>query len=248
VAEAIEPRAGTFFLEVEEAARHFAVDTAAFKDTLVDHQFYYQDLRSSCRSVNHLSAADLRTYVLPGGCEVSCRPRAQWHTGPGRRAQSNFMRVVLQRVKSARVDVAGLTVGSIGSGLLILLGVTQTDREEDADYLADKVVQLRIFPDEAGRMNRSLVEARGALLVVSQFTLYGDCRKGRRPSFDHAAGPEQARALYEYFTRQLRLRNVAVETGVFQAEMEVHLINDGPVTFLLDSKRGLTEHSSTEAT
>jgi D-aminoacyl-tRNA deacylase len=247
VAEAIEARAGTFFLKVEEAARHFAVDTPAFKDTLVDHQFYYQDLRSSCRSVKHLSAEDLRTYVLPGGCEVSCGVRLQWHTGPGRRAKSNsghFMRIVLQRVKSARVDVAGQTVGSIGSGLLILLGVTQTDREEDADYLADKVVQLRIFPDEAGRMNRSLLDARGALLVVSQFTLYGDCRKGRRPSFDHAAGAEQARALYEYFTERLRLSNVAVETGVFQAEMEVHLINDGPVTFLLDSKRGLTEHSS----
>jgi D-aminoacyl-tRNA deacylase len=156
------------------------------------------------------------------------------------------MRLVLQRVKNARVDVAGQTVGSIGSGLLILLGVTQTDREEDADYLADKVVQLRIFPDEAGRMNRSLLEARGALLVVSQFTLYGDCRKGRRPSFDHAAPPEQARALYEYFTQRLRSRDVAVETGVFQAEMEVHLVNDGPVTFLLDSKRGVPEHSPTK--
>jgi D-tyrosyl-tRNA(Tyr) deacylase len=147
------------------------------------------------------------------------------------------MRIVLQRVKSARVDIAGETVGSIGAGLVILLGVTQTDRPEDAEYLADKVVQLRIFADESQRMNRSLVEAGGALLVVSQFTLYGDCRKGRRPSFDHAAPPEQARALYEYFVQRLRLSNVPVETGVFQAEMEVHLINDGPVTFVLDSKR-----------
>jgi D-tyrosyl-tRNA(Tyr) deacylase len=147
------------------------------------------------------------------------------------------MRIVLQRVKSARVDIAGETVGSIGAGLVILLGVTQTDRPEDAEYLADKVVQLRIFADESQRMNRSLVEAGGALLVVSQFTLYGDCRKGRRPSFDHAAPPEQARALYEYFVQRLGLSNVPVETGVFQAEMEVHLINDGPVTFVLDSKR-----------
>src|ERR1700734_1428024 len=137
------------------------------------------------------------------------------------------MRIVLQRVKSARVDVAGETVGSIGVGLVILLGVTQSDRREDAEYLATKVVQLRIFPDEAGRMNRSLLEVRGALLVVSQFTLYGDCRKGRRPSFDHAAPPEQARALYQHFIQRLKSSNIAVETGVFQAEMEIHLINNG---------------------
>jgi D-aminoacyl-tRNA deacylase len=156
------------------------------------------------------------------------------------------LRIVLQRVKSARVDVAGETAGSIGAGLVILLGVTQTDRPQDAEYLADKVIQLRIFSDEAGRMNRSLLEARGALLVVSQFTLYGDCRKGRRPSFDHAAGPEQARSLYEHFIERLKLSNVRVETGVFQAEMEVHLINDGPVTFILDSKRNVADHLPTE--
>jgi D-tyrosyl-tRNA(Tyr) deacylase len=156
------------------------------------------------------------------------------------------MRIVLQRVKSARVDVAGETVGSIGVGLVILLGVTQTDKPEDADYLAGKVIQLRIFPDEAGRMNRSLVEARGSLLVVSQFTLYGDCRKGRRPSFDRAAPPEQARALYEHFIQRLKSSNITVENGVFQAEMEIHLINQGPVTFILDSNRSLAEHSSTE--
>jgi D-tyrosyl-tRNA(Tyr) deacylase len=156
------------------------------------------------------------------------------------------MRIVLQRAKSARVDIAGETVGSIGVGLVILLGVTQTDQERDARYLADKVIQLRIFPDEAGRMNRSLLEAGGALLVVSQFTLYGDCRKGRRPSFDHAAPPEQARTLYECFIQYLKSSNIAVETGVFQAEMEVHLINDGPVTFILDSKPHLVGRSSAE--
>jgi len=155
------------------------------------------------------------------------------------------MRLVLQRVKSARVDVAGETVGSIGIGLVILLGVTQTDNQEDSEYLAEKVAQLRIFPDETRRMNRSLLEVRGSLLVVSQFTLYGDCRKGRRPSFDHAAQPEQARALYEYFIQRLKSSNITVETGVFQAEMEIHLINDGPVTFILDSRRSLTEHSPT---
>jgi D-aminoacyl-tRNA deacylase len=146
------------------------------------------------------------------------------------------MRIVLQRVKAARVEVGGETVGSIGAGLLIFLGVAKTDNEEAARYLADKVIQLRVFSDEAGRMNRSLVEACGSLLVVSQFTLYGDCRKGRRPGFDYAALPEQARALYQCFIQRLKSSNIAVETGVFQAEMEVHLINDGPVTFILDSK------------
>src|SRR5579864_5483735 len=146
------------------------------------------------------------------------------------------MRVVLQRVKEAHVDVAGSTVGRIGPGLLILLGIAATDRQEDAGYLAEKVIQLRIFPDEAQKMNRSLVDLGYSLLVVSQFTLYGDCRKGRRPSFDQAAPPEQARGLYEYFVDRLRSRNLMVQTGVFQAEMEIHLINDGPVTFVLDSK------------
>jgi D-tyrosyl-tRNA(Tyr) deacylase len=157
------------------------------------------------------------------------------------------MRIVLQRVNSAHVDIAGKTVGSIGVGLVILLGVTQADNHEDAEYLADKVIHLRIFPDEAHRMNRSLLEAGGTLLVVSQFTLYGDCKKGRRPSFDQAAPPEQARTLYEYFIQRLKSSKIAVETGVFQAEMEIHLINDGPVTFILDSKRSLTEHIRTEA-
>ena len=147
------------------------------------------------------------------------------------------MRVVLQRVTQAQVDVAGQCVGRIGPGLLILLGVTHGDQREDADYLADKILHLRIFPDEQRRMNRSVLDAGGALLVVSQFTLYGSCKKGRRPSFDQAAPPEQARALYEYFVQRLQLSNTSVETGVFQAEMEVHLINDGPVTLVLDSAR-----------
>jgi D-aminoacyl-tRNA deacylase len=145
------------------------------------------------------------------------------------------MRVVLQRVKEARVEVASATVGAISSGLLILIGVTFTDTQQDAEYLADKVINLRIFPDEEGRMNRSILEVGGSLLVVSQFTLYGDCRKGRRPSFDRAAPPEQARRLYEYFIERLTSRNIIVQTGVFQAEMQVHLVNDGPVTFVLDS-------------
>ncbi len=147
------------------------------------------------------------------------------------------MRVVIQRVKEAHVDVAGATVGSIGAGLLVLVGVTSTDTPKDAEYLADKIIHLRIFPDDARRMNRSLLEAQGALLIISQFTLYGDCKKGRRPGFDQAAPPEQAKALYEYLVERLRLSNSMVETGVFQAEMEVYLVNHGPVTFVLDSNK-----------
>src|ERR1700730_6412079 len=146
------------------------------------------------------------------------------------------MKVVLQRVKNAHVEVAGATVGAIGQGLLLLLGVARTDTRKDADYLVDKTVRLRIFPDEAGRMNRSILETEGAVLVVSQFTLYADCKKGRRPSFDDAAPGEQARELYEYFVSHLKSSNIIVETGVFQAEMEVHLVNDGPVTIILESK------------
>jgi D-tyrosyl-tRNA(Tyr) deacylase len=147
------------------------------------------------------------------------------------------MRVVIQRVTEAHVDVAGATVGAIRTGLLVLVGVTSTDTGKDAEYLAEKIIHLRIFPDDARRMNRSLLEARGGLLVISQFTLYGDCRKGRRPGFDEAAPPEQAKTLYDYLVERLRLSNTIVETGVFQAEMEVHLINDGPVTFVLDSNK-----------
>ena len=147
------------------------------------------------------------------------------------------MRIVLQRVKEASVDVAGNTVGQIGPGLLVLLGVTSSDDEKTAAHLAGKVVNLRIFSDDAGRMNRSVQEIGGSVLVVSQFTLYGDCRKGRRPSFDQAAPPEQARQLYEFFVSLLRNSQLPVQTGIFQAEMQVHLINDGPVTFVLDSNQ-----------
>jgi D-tyrosyl-tRNA(Tyr) deacylase len=145
------------------------------------------------------------------------------------------MRIVLQRVAEARVFVSESTVGSIGAGLLVLLGVSRDDLPEDADYLLDKVLHLRIFPDDEGKMNRNIQESGGSLLVVSQFTLYGDCRKGRRPSFDQAARPAQAQALYEYFVAAARRGPVPVETGTFQAAMKVHLINDGPVTLLLDS-------------
>lgn len=145
------------------------------------------------------------------------------------------MRAVIQRVRQAIVTVNGTVTASIGCGLLVLLGVAKTDREADAEYLAAKIASLRIFPDEAGKMNRSIGEAGGALLVVSQFTLYGDCRKGRRPSFDQAAAPADAERLYEYFISQARRCNLPVQTGVFQAHMDVALINDGPVTFILDS-------------
>ena len=134
------------------------------------------------------------------------------------------------------MKVAGRTVGKIGPGLVVLLGVGKGDTETEADYLVDKIIHLRIFADDAGRMNRSITEVQGALLVVSQFTLYGDCKKGRRPSFDDAAAPDEARRLYEYFVNRLKSSNIVVETGVFQAEMEVYLVNDGPVTFILESK------------
>lgn len=128
-------------------------------------------------------------------------------------------------------------MGAIGAGLVVLVGVAGTDTEADARYLAEKILHLRIFDDDAGRMNRSILETGGALLVISQFTLYGDSRKGRRPSFDQAARPEQARKLYEYFVQRLQLSNSIVQTGVFQAEMQVYLVNDGPVTLVLDSNR-----------
>ena len=151
------------------------------------------------------------------------------------------MRVVLQRVKEARVDVEGRTTGAIGPGLLVLLGVAKQDTRSDAEYLAGKVIGLRIFADEAGRMNRSVLEAGGALLIVSQFTLYADCRRGRRPGFDQAAPPEQARALYEYFVEACRALNTPVQTGIFQASMAVHLVNDGPVTVICDSEKNHCE-------
>jgi D-aminoacyl-tRNA deacylase len=145
------------------------------------------------------------------------------------------VRLVIQRAKESKVIVNGSTTGSIRSGLLVLIGISREDTPADADYMLDKLLGLRIFPDDSGKMNRNIAEAGGALLLVSQFTLYGDCRKGRRPSFDRAAAPKEAHAIYEYFVNSARKGTIAVETGVFQATMEVHLINDGPVTILLDS-------------
>ncbi|HLX42931.1 MAG TPA: D-aminoacyl-tRNA deacylase [Bryobacteraceae bacterium] len=146
------------------------------------------------------------------------------------------MRVVVQRVTGAKVEVDGKPTGEIGSGLLVLLGVAKGDVAADADALVDKIVNLRVFTDENQKMNRSLVDTGGALLIVSQFTLYGDCRKGRRPSFDAAAPAEEARALYEYFVGKARETSVRVETGVFQAHMAVSLTNDGPVTLVIESR------------
>ena len=148
------------------------------------------------------------------------------------------MRAVVQRVSRASVTVAGKITGQIETGLLALLGVGQDDREADADYLAEKIVGLRIFEDEAGKMNRSVMEAGGAVLAVSQFTLFGDVRRGKRPSFDAAARPERARELYEHFVERVRGFGLRCETGRFQEMMEVELVNSGPVTILLDSRKG----------
>jgi D-tyrosyl-tRNA(Tyr) deacylase len=147
------------------------------------------------------------------------------------------MRVVIQRVSAARVRVAGETVGEIGRGLLVLLSVARADGPKDVEYIAGKLRDLRIFEDDHGRMNRSVADVGGAFLIVSQFTLHGDARKGRRPSFDKAAPPELARQLYEDVVRVLREQGMRVETGAFQAHMQVGLVNDGPVTILLDSER-----------
>jgi D-tyrosyl-tRNA(Tyr) deacylase len=147
------------------------------------------------------------------------------------------MRAVVQRVSRARVVIEGRTTGQIASGLLVLLGVARGDTAEQAAYLAEKIAHLRIFDDEQGKMNRSLLEAGGAALVVSQFTLYGDARGQRRPSFIQAAPPEEAARLYEEFVTCLGALGVRVETGVFQARMTVELTNDGPVTILLDSEK-----------
>ncbi|MBI1353393.1 MAG: D-tyrosyl-tRNA(Tyr) deacylase [Acidobacteria bacterium] len=147
------------------------------------------------------------------------------------------MRAVVQRVTRAEVKVDGATTGRIGAGLLTLLGVGQGDDESDAVYLADKIAGLRIFEDDDGKMNLSVGDIGGAVLVVSQFTLFGDVRRGRRPSFDGAAPPAEANRLYERFCELLRERGLPVETGVFQAMMDVELLNQGPVTILLDSKK-----------
>ena len=145
------------------------------------------------------------------------------------------MRAVVQRVSESSVAVGPEVVGRIGRGLLVLLGVAKTDTEKESDYLAEKIVNLRIFEDEGGRLNRSLIEVGGEMLVVSQFTLLADCRKGRRPSFTAAAEPELAARLYEHFVRQTAKQGIPVQTGRFQALMAVSLVNDGPVTLIIES-------------
>src|SRR5580692_1762733 len=145
------------------------------------------------------------------------------------------MRAVIQRVTEARVTVDQSITGEIGAGLLVLLGVSKEDTVADAEFVASKILNLRIFEDDQGKMNRSLLDTRGELLVVSQFTLYGDCRKGRRPSFDAAAPAEQARALYETFVEIARRSGLRVETGVFQAHLAVSLVHDGPVTLMIET-------------
>jgi len=147
------------------------------------------------------------------------------------------MRAVVQRVSRAKVTVAREITGEIGLGLLVLLGVGREDSEANADYLAEKIVGLRIFENDGGKMNRSVLDVRGAVLVVSQFTLYGDARKGKRPSFDDAAPPQRARELYEYFVEKIRSAGLRCETGRFQEMMAVELVNEGPVTILLDSTK-----------
>ena len=147
------------------------------------------------------------------------------------------MRAVVQRVTRAQVTANGDLAGQIGAGLLVFLGVAKTDVESDADYLAEKIIGLRVFEDEGGKMNRPVTEIGGAILVVSQFTLYGDVRRGKRPSFDAVAAPERACELYEYFVKRVRAAGLQCETGRFQQMMAVELINDGPVTILLDSSK-----------
>jgi D-aminoacyl-tRNA deacylase len=147
------------------------------------------------------------------------------------------MRAVVQRVSRAQVTVGGVVTGKIDHGLLVLLGVSRSDAAHDTEYLADKITGLRIFEDPNGKMNLSVAETGGGLLVVSQFTLYGDVRRGKRPSFDAAAPPEQARQLYEHFVERLRAAGLPCQTGRFQEMMEVELVNDGPVTILLDSTK-----------
>ena len=146
------------------------------------------------------------------------------------------MRAVVQRVKSSSVTVDNDVIGEIGKGLLIFLGVAKADTADNAEYLADKIVNLRIFEDEKSKMNRSLLDTGGEMLVVSQFTLLGDCTKGRRPSFVHAAKPDRANELYEHFVEQVRQKGVNIATGQFRAMMDVSLVNDGPVTLIVESR------------
>ena len=147
------------------------------------------------------------------------------------------MRAIVQRVSRCRVTVEGNIAGEIGAGMLVLLGVSKTDNEAAADYLVEKIIGLRIFEDGEGKMNLSVQDSGGAVLVVSQFTLYGDARRGKRPSFDAAARPEEAKRLYEYFVGKVRAAGLRCQTGQFQAMMDVELVNSGPVTILLDSEK-----------
>jgi D-tyrosyl-tRNA(Tyr) deacylase len=147
------------------------------------------------------------------------------------------VKAVIQRVSRARVVIAGHEHSAIANGILVLLGVEKGDTPGDAETLARKIIELRIFEDDSGKMNRSLLDVRGEILAVSQFTLLGDCRKGRRPSFDDAAPPEEARHLYEFFVEKLHESGTKVGTGVFQANMDVELVNQGPVTFILESRK-----------
>ena len=154
------------------------------------------------------------------------------------------MRAVIQRVKSSHVIVDHETVGAIGQGLLVLLGVGQGDDTSNASFLADRIKGLRIFADAAGKMNLSVGQVEGAILVVSQFTLYADCNRGRRPGFSDAADPTVAKKMYEAFCDELRKLNIPVQTGIFQADMEVHLVNDGPVTIIIDTEIALREKAT----
>lgn len=148
------------------------------------------------------------------------------------------MRIVAQRVKSANVKINEIMVGNIGPGLVLLLGIGNNDTDKDRDYLVEKIVNLRIFPDEEGKMNKSILDILGSILLISQFTLYGDCRKGRRPSYTDAAPPDTAKKQYEEFAQALKAMGIIeIATGEFQAHMHVSLVNDGPVTILLDSKK-----------
>lgn len=146
------------------------------------------------------------------------------------------MQVVIQRVKDSRVSIGDKLISKTGKGILVFLGIEKEDTQNDADYLVSKIINLRIFDDPYGKMNLSVKDINGEILVISQFTLLGDCRKGRRPSFVNAASPEKAETLYKYFVSQIKNNNAIVSTGKFQAKMDVYILNDGPVTFLLDSK------------
>lgn len=191
------------------------------------------DYSHSCPSIGARRLPDdqVNRYV-PASIDLSAAPALS------SKLQFLYMRAVIQRVSQASVSVDGAVTGAIGKGILVLLGVTKGDDATAGEALLDKIVNLRIFPDGAGKMNLSVLDTHGGLLVVSQFTLYGDCRKGRRPSFDMAAPAEEAKRLYEQFVEMARARGLPTETGVFQAHMDVSLVNDGPVTFLIETGNG----------